>query len=39
MTGGMAFVYDEAAAEFATHGNPDSVVWGPVASRHWAGAS
>ncbi len=36
MTGGMAFVYDEAA-EFATHVNPDSVVWGPVASRHWAG--
>jgi glutamate synthase (NADPH) large chain len=34
MTGGMAFVYDPGGS-FATHVNPESVVWGPIRSAHW----
>jgi glutamate synthase (NADPH/NADH) large chain len=36
MTGGMAFVWDERG-EFDERVNPDSVVWGPLASAHWEG--
>ena len=36
MTGGMAFVYDEAGS-LPRHVNPDSVVWQRLASRHWEG--
>jgi glutamate synthase (NADPH/NADH) large chain len=34
MTGGMAFIYDEAGS-FARKVNPDSVVWQRFASSHW----
>ena len=34
MTGGMAFVWDEA---LPTRANPDSIVWRRIASDHWAG--
>jgi glutamate synthase (NADPH/NADH) large chain len=36
MTGGMAFVYDEAG-DFADRVNPESLVWGPLGSAHWEG--
>jgi glutamate synthase (NADPH/NADH) large chain len=34
MSGGMAFVYD-AAENFATHVNGESVVWQRLESAHW----
>ena len=34
MTGGMAFVHDEAG-DFPRFVNPDSVVWQRLASAHW----
>jgi len=34
MTGGMAFVYD-ADDRFEAMVNPDTVVWGRLASKHW----
>ena len=34
MTGGMAYVYD-AAGEFDTRVNSESVVWAPIRSAHW----
>jgi len=34
MTGGMAFVYDEAG-EFPRYVNPDSVVWQRLDSAYW----
>jgi glutamate synthase (NADPH) large chain len=36
MTGGMAFVHDEAG-DFPRFVNPDSVVWQRLASAHWEG--
>jgi glutamate synthase (NADPH/NADH) large chain len=36
MTGGMAFVWDEAG-DFDARVNPESLVWGPLASAHWEG--
>ncbi|RYE01536.1 MAG: hypothetical protein EOP61_10990, partial [Sphingomonadales bacterium] len=34
MTGGMAFVYDEAGS-FASRANPESIVWQRLSSAHW----
>jgi glutamate synthase (NADPH/NADH) large chain len=36
MTGGMAFLWDPKA-EFDRRANPESIVWGPLASAHWEG--
>jgi glutamate synthase (NADPH/NADH) large chain len=36
MSGGMAFVYD-AAENFPTHVNDESVVWQRLDSAHWEG--
>ena len=36
MSGGMAFVYD-AAENFPTHVNGESVVWQRLDSAHWEG--
>jgi glutamate synthase (NADPH/NADH) large chain len=36
MSGGMAFVYDEAG-DFPMYVNPDSIVWQRLASAHWEG--
>jgi glutamate synthase (NADPH) large chain len=36
MSGGMAFVHDEAG-DFPNYVNPDSVVWQRLASAHWEG--
>ena len=34
MTGGMAFILDEAD-EFERHANPESILWQRLASSHW----
>ena len=36
MTGGMAFIYDEAGT-FEANANPDSIVWQRLDSAHWEG--
>ncbi len=36
MSGGMAFIYDEAG-DFPLYVNPDSVVWQRLESAHWEG--
>ena len=38
MTGGMAFVWD-APGDIDRRVNPESVVWGPLASAYWEGAA
>jgi glutamate synthase (NADPH/NADH) large chain len=38
MTGGMAFVYDEAG-DLGTYVNDDSVLWQRIATQHWEGVA